>query len=132
MTHSLKLDWSRDRIDTVNRALRQSKLGVPPAALTRLRAELDLEPLLDEQGRANMEEFGATIKANLTPRMLDDLETALAAAQNNLERLTDKSRDNDRAVPTFVDLMADLAQIHAARREIREYRATVAAIGRNS
>jgi hypothetical protein len=111
-TTTLKLDWSAARIAAVVAALKGRSVA---------EARRDLEPYL------SVGEPGATLKLSWPPALIAAVVTTLDAYMGQLETDALRARDNEPGL-SYADIVATQATIHAAAREIREYRAAVAAV----
>ena len=112
--YTLKLDWHRQRIHAVHRALTDQ---TAPATL--------LHPSRDLSGYLDVDETGATLKLDWSPAQIAAVQAALTARMDALAADMLRARDNDPGVPSYWVLVAEQTQVAAAARDIRDYLAAL-------
>lgn len=112
--YTLKLDWHRQRIHAVHRALTDQ---TAPATLHHLSRDLS--------GYLDVDETGATLKLHWSPAQIAAVQAALTARMDALAADMLRARDNDPGVPSYWVLLAEQTQVAAAARDIRDYQAAL-------
>jgi hypothetical protein len=112
--YTLKVDWHRQRIHAVHRAL------TAQTAPTTLR-----HPSRDLSGYLDVDDTGATLKLDWSPQQIAAVQAALAARMDALAADMLRARVNDPGVPSYRVLVAEQTQLAAAARDIRDYQAAL-------